>query len=79
MPQKILRVDEKIVAKQIQKLKRLKAQRDNIAVKTSLEKLKVGAEGSDNLIPLIINCVEKYATVGEISHTLRTVFGEYSE
>ncbi|NOQ98098.1 MAG: methylmalonyl-CoA mutase [Calditrichae bacterium] len=79
MPQKILRVDEKSVAKQVQRLAQLKTQRDNNAVRTSLQKLKDSAEGPDNLIPLIINCIESYATVGEISNTLRSVFGEYSE
>ncbi|MCK4894592.1 MAG: methylmalonyl-CoA mutase, partial [Calditrichia bacterium] len=79
MPQKILRVDEKSVTKQVQRLAQLKTQRDNNAVRTSLQKLKNSAEGPDNLIPLIINCIESYATVGEISNTLRSVFGEYSE
>jgi methylmalonyl-CoA mutase N-terminal domain/subunit len=79
MPPKILRVDEKIVAKQLKRLTQIKARRDNIAVNEALQRLKTGAKGSENLIPFIINCVETYATLGEISHTLRSVFGEYIE
>ena len=79
LPQKLLRLDEKTLAKQVQRLNQLKIRRDNNAVSSSLQNLKERAEGSDNLIPLIINCVENYATVGEISSTLRLVFGEYRE
>ncbi len=77
-PPKILRIDPVIAARQIERLKSLKQQRDNEAVTAALEKLKQAAAGKDNLMPHILHAVETYATVGEISDALREVFGEYA-
>ncbi|MEE9567022.1 MAG: methylmalonyl-CoA mutase family protein, partial [Desulfobacteria bacterium] len=55
-----------------------KAERDNIAVDSAIEKLKECAQGSDNLMPPIMEAVKCYATLGEICDTLREVFGEYT-
>ena len=60
-------------------MNKIKAERDNIIVKEKLENLKKAAEGKDNLMPLIIDSVKAYASIGEISNTLREVFGEYKE
>ena len=62
---------------QKKKLEVLRATRDNIAVKSALEELSRKAKTSGNLMPSIINCVKVYATLGEISNTLRGVSGEY--
>lgn len=54
-------------------------QRDNGAVRTKLEFLKAKASGPDNLMPFIYDAVKAEATVGEVSDTLREVYGEYQE
>jgi len=63
--------------RQVAKLAALKAKRDNEAVKNALAALKKAAEGSDNLMPLILAAVKAYASLGEICDVLRNVFGEY--
>ena len=79
VPHKILRVDEQVVSKQVNRLTELKARRNNTAVNDSLNSLTQVAKSSKNLMPVIIQCVENYVTVGEISQALRSVFGEYTE
>jgi methylmalonyl-CoA mutase N-terminal domain/subunit len=73
----VFRVDDSIRTHQIEKINKLRAQRDNIAVANNLKKLKEAANGSENLMPYILTAVESYATLGEIADTLRAVFGEY--
>jgi len=58
-------------------LKKLRAERDNAAVRSSLETLRKAARGSENLMPFLQDAVRNYATVGEITRVLRDVFGEY--
>jgi len=78
-PKSILRIDEEMVSKQIQRVKKLREERDAEKVNASLSRLGEAARGTENLMPYIINCVESYATIGEISNILRQVFGEYME
>ncbi len=73
----LLSIDDNIRKLQIQKLQQLKSERNNDHVQQSLAALKTAAQNNTNLIPFIITCVEHYATLGEISDTLRSVFGEY--
>lgn len=73
----VFRVDDSIRTHQIEKINKLKAQRDNIAVANNLQKLKEAANGNENLMPYILTAVESYATLGEIADTFRAVFGEY--
>ncbi len=73
----ILRVDPAIEAAQRQKLADLRARRDNARVAELRAHLEQAARGSENLMPLFITCVENDVTLGEICHTLRSVFGEY--
>jgi methylmalonyl-CoA mutase N-terminal domain/subunit len=75
----VLRVDPKIEQEQIERLRAVRARRDTNAAETALGKLEESARGSENLLPRILDCVEAYATVGEISNRLRTVWGEYRE
>ena len=75
----ILRVKPEIEIRQCQKLKALRDRRDNSAVKQAREKLSQAARGTDNLMPHILNAVRCYTTLGEISDTLREVFGLYKE
>lgn len=75
----ILKVDAEFRDKQVKKLQQLREKRDNEKVGKLLEQLKTYAKGSTNLLPTIIECVEAYATLGEISDALRVVFGTYKE
>ncbi len=75
----ILKIDENMIRQQKKRLAALRHSRDQEAVRESLEKLGQAAESTKNLIPYIINCVEKDATLGEISDVLRKVFGVYRE
>ena len=73
----VFRIDDSIRIHQIEKLDRLKAERDSNAVAHALQNLQQAAKGKQNLMPYILTAVECYATLGEISDTLRVVFGEY--
>jgi len=57
----------------------LRARRDEQTTESALNKLEEVAQTSENLLPRILECVESYATVGEISNRLRRVWGEYRE
>jgi len=71
-----LRMDPEVGRRQAQKLAQLRDRRDNAGVTAALDALGSAARGSENLLPRILAAVESYATLGEISDTLRTVFGE---
>jgi methylmalonyl-CoA mutase N-terminal domain/subunit len=75
----LMRVDPEVGRRQAAKLAALRQKRENEAVQQRLAALKHGAEGTENLIPLIIDAVEAYATLGEISNAMREVFGEQHE
>ncbi|HEU5198700.1 MAG TPA: methylmalonyl-CoA mutase family protein [Ktedonobacterales bacterium] len=75
----VLRVDPEIGRRQAQKLVALRERRDNLAVTAALSALEDAARGSANLLPRILAAVEVWATLGEISDTLRRVFGEQQE
>lgn len=75
----LLKVDPKVGELQQKKLAELRNIRDNVKVNASLEILKNAAKGNDNLMPLILNAVKTYATLGEICGVLREVFGEYQQ
>ena len=75
----IMTIDEKIERGQVERLKALREKRDAEKTKNSLNKLEQAARGDENLLPKILDCVENYVTVGEISNRLRTVWGEYRE
>jgi methylmalonyl-CoA mutase, N-terminal domain len=74
-----LRVDEKVEREQAERVRALKVRRDNHATDRALAQLEAQARGAHNLLPAILECVEAYATVGEISNRLRNVWGEYRE
>ena len=78
-PSNLLRVDPAVRISQLEKLKKLKAERDQGRVGKSLAWLKKTAEGKENLMPPIMEAVKAYATLGEICDTLREVFGEYRQ
>ena len=75
----ILKVDEAIERNQIERLHAVREKRDKEKAETALTKLEEAARGTENLLPRILDCVENYVTVGEISHRLRKIWGEYQE
>ena len=75
----ILRIHPEVERYQKEKLLKVKQERDNRRVKETLAMLKKTAQGTDNLVPPILEGVKAYASLGEISDTLRQVFGEYRE
>jgi methylmalonyl-CoA mutase N-terminal domain/subunit len=76
-PQTIFRVNAEIAKEQIERVRRLRAERDGAAVAASLRRLNETARGEENLMPAILESVKAYATLGEICGELRAVFGEY--
>src|SRR6266496_1448973 len=75
----LMRVDPTVGNRQVAKLADLRQRRDNARVQQALAALERGAAGTENLLPLIVSAVEAYATLGEISDTMRRVFGEQHE
>lgn len=75
----LLKIDESVGNRQRERLQKIKASRDNSDLKKVLTNLRLAAVGNENLLPHILNCVEAYASVGEISDTLREVWGEHKE
>jgi methylmalonyl-CoA mutase N-terminal domain/subunit len=71
-------VNEGVRREQVEKLGRLRASRDKGSVEKALKSLSDVARDGGELIPPILSCVESYATLGEISDTLRGIWGEYS-
>ena len=78
-PGGLLRVDPSVRVLQSDRLRDLRAKRDNEKVEKSLKELKTTAEGYGNLMYPIIEAVKAYATLGEICDVLREVFGEYQQ
>jgi methylmalonyl-CoA mutase N-terminal domain/subunit len=75
----ILKMDPEVGRRQAAKVAALRRLRNADAVRAALERLEAAARSSDNLMPRILAAVEAYATLGEISDTLRGVFGEQRE
>ena len=79
-PIDILLIDESVAARQIERLKNLRATRDNARVQSALKALHHAAAANHvNLMPLILDCVRAYTTLGEICDELRAVYGTYEE
>ncbi|GAG81192.1 unnamed protein product, partial [marine sediment metagenome] len=75
----ILRIDDDVAQEQVEKLEEIKKERDNAKVNETLESLKAAAEGTENLMPFIMEAIRAYASIGEIINTLKEVFGTYIE
>lgn len=74
----VLKVDNSaVLAQQLEKLKRLRTERDQAAVRVSLQALENGARGSENLLTLAVDAARAKATVGEISLALENAFGRH--
>ena len=75
----LLRLDPEGYERQLNRLTRLRRERDHEELTRGLEALRQAAEGSENLMPYILDAVRAYGTLGEICGVLREVFGEYRE
>ncbi|HEY8184818.1 MAG TPA: methylmalonyl-CoA mutase family protein [Pyrinomonadaceae bacterium] len=74
-----LRVDPAVEQQQVERVRAVRSRRNSAVTETALAKLEEAARGTENLLPRILECVEAYATVGEISNRFRSVWGEYQE
>jgi methylmalonyl-CoA mutase N-terminal domain/subunit len=78
-PIRILYIDDAASDRQLARLEALKKVRDGARVRRSLDALIAAAQGTDNLMPAILDAVRAYATLGEMCDALREVWGEYEE
>ncbi|MCS6799413.1 MAG: methylmalonyl-CoA mutase family protein [Myxococcota bacterium] len=78
-PVPVYRVDPALEREQVERLRALRARRDEAAAREACDRLRQAARGDDNLVPFILDAVRALATVGEISDALRDVFGEHVE
>jgi methylmalonyl-CoA mutase N-terminal domain/subunit len=76
---KLHEYDPSIRERQIQKLNRIREERDNAKVEKCLKDLRQAAESGTNIVPFTLEAVKAYATVGEMTGVLRKVFGEFKE
>jgi methylmalonyl-CoA mutase N-terminal domain/subunit len=72
-------VDPAMESAQVENVRAVRAARDAAVWRLRIQELYEAARGTENLMPRIMAAAEAYATVGEISDTLRAVFGEYRE
>jgi len=78
-PIETLKIDESVEIQQVERLKTLKAKRDNATVRKTLDALKNAAQGDENLMPRLIDVVKAYGTEQEICDVFREVFGTYRD
>ncbi len=78
-PINYLRIDDSVEREQIEKVRRLKASRDQAKVERRLKQVAEACRGGQNLMPVLIEAVKAYASLGEISDVYRQVFGQYRE
>ena len=78
-PIKTLHISPALRVHQVKRLQKLRAGRNRQSVKQTLSELKGAARSDQNLMPLLIDCVKEYATLGEICDALKEVFGTYQE
>ena len=76
---KLLEIDESIEKKQVERLGKLKQERNNEEVRQVLDKVRQMSGSKQNIMPVLIEAVKTYATVGEITDAMRDVFGDYRE
>ena len=79
VPIPVMRIDEKLEREQIERTQSVRAKRSPDAAENALSAIEEAARGTENLLPRILTAVQAHVTVGEISNTLRKVWGEYRE
>ena len=72
----LMRVNEEAAKAQVQRLQKLRNNRDDSKVKVALDRLERVSQTEENTVPAILECVENYCTLGEISQVFRESFGE---
>jgi methylmalonyl-CoA mutase N-terminal domain/subunit len=75
----LLKMDPEGYERQVNRLNKVRRERDNDELKRRLDALREAAEGTENLMPYILGAVRAYGTLGELCGVLREVFGEYRE
>jgi len=75
----LLRLDPEVTRRQKERLAQVKRERDSEKVSTALKRLEETAQGTENTMPAFLECVEAYATIGEMCDVLRRIFGEQKE
>jgi methylmalonyl-CoA mutase N-terminal domain/subunit len=75
----VLKIDEEVERRQIQRTQKIKKDRDNKKVEKALDALRKASEGEENVMPHIVDAVREYATIGEIFEVWRELFGEWDE
>ena len=75
----LLQIDESVASLQGERLQKLRAERDTARCEQTLNALTEGTRTGENTMPLLLDCVRAYATLGEMCDALRPVFGEYQE
>jgi methylmalonyl-CoA mutase N-terminal domain/subunit len=78
-PKDLLKIKPEVEIAQKTSLAKVKSNRDQAVLQQKLSALKAAAQGTDNLMPFILDAVMVYASLGEICNTLRDVFGEHQE
>jgi len=78
-PIEVLRIDPALETAQVEKIRAMRAARDETRWRDALAQIEQAARGHANLVPPIITAVEAHATVGEVADALRSVFGEHQE
>uniref|UniRef100_A0A7J2TKF9 Methylmalonyl-CoA mutase n=1 Tax=Archaeoglobus fulgidus TaxID=2234 RepID=A0A7J2TKF9_ARCFL len=73
----LLKVDPEVQRRQIERLRKVKAERDNKAVKENLEWIRSCCENNENVMPAVFEAVKSYATIGEIMGVFKQVYGTY--
>jgi methylmalonyl-CoA mutase N-terminal domain/subunit len=75
----VLRIDPGIEGRQVERVRQVRASRDAVEWRAAIDAVATAARDGSNLVPVIVRAVEARATTGEISDTLRAVFGEHKE
>lgn len=75
----VMKIDDNIRNRQIERLQQLRLKRDATKAQECLDRIEKAAKGNENLMPLVIEAVEHYCTLGEIAGVLRNVFGEHRQ
>ncbi len=75
----VLKIDPEVEKRQVERTSRIRRERDNGKVQEALNGLRRASEGTENVMPHVVNAVRSYATIGEICDVWRNIFGEWDE
>ena len=75
----LLEMDPQGRERQVERLRQVRQQRDQGQVGQALDRLRIASQGSENTMPFILEAVRAYATLGEVVHVMKEVFGTYQE